>query len=236
MMHRPNLQYGMSLAEVMVAIALMVVTLTTFMGVTGQQQLMREQSKQRQVASEIASALAERIQTADWSTLGTRPWSYGRYADGSGHPPLTERAANSANDISQLGLVVNSLGLIATGGLPENIHVYLEWYRAIDTMLDSGATVATEPGLFSTGAETSKAFRDNIYVAGSQPYPLVKTGYRPGTGGASYDPDGTSAPTAFIASGQPIAARIIITWGPWDHVSDPYRLQNRLELFVARGE
>lgn len=236
MIHRHTALRAMTLVEVTVAIALMAVALTTFVQVTGQQDLMRQMSKERQVATEIASSLAERIQTADWATLGTRPWSYGRYANGDGHPAMTERATAANDDIRQLGLVVNGIGLVATGGLPENIHVYLEWYRAVDTTLDSGVTLPTEPGLMSTGAESSRKFNENIYVAGSQPYPLVKTTFRPGTGGLSYNPAGTDSPTAYLAPGQPITARILITWGPWDHVSDPNTLANRLELFVTRGE
>lgn len=228
---------GFTILEVMVALGLLGTTAGMLITVVGQQNMAIDATEQRREASYLAESLAQRISTARWEWLGTDrlPWSYGRYTDGSGHPPMSLQASNADDNLLQLGLLPGP-------SRADNLHVWVEWYRAIDATSDSGILIAGEEGLLDVTATTTDEFRKNIRQDTTNPESPIHTRFRPGTGGLSWPPGGTSALSAYVIEGQPLAAHIVVSWGrgidrngdgDMDDIGD---MRHTIELYVGRRE
>ncbi len=230
---------GMSLMEVIVAIAILSVTLSGVVGLIGNQSVNMQQADYRRLASDVAQSLSLRIRTARWEWLGTDrlPWSYGRYVDGSGHPAMRYNALahglSADDDLVTTGVVPADLQI-------RNLHLWVEWYRAVDATDSAGIPVAGEDGLFDEGATSSKAFRAFTVVDPSDPFSSIQTRFRPSLDGTAWNPAGTTALANSVVDGHPLAARLVLAWGePEDRngdgdFDDPRELSERLELYIAR--
>lgn len=230
---------GMSLMEVIIAIAILSVTLSGVIGLIGNQSVNMQQADYRRLASEVAQSLSQRIRTSRWDWLGTDrlPWSYGRYVGGAGHPAMRYNAI--AHGLSA------SDDLVATGVVPpdvqiRNLHVWVEWYRAVDATDDSGNAIPGEDGLFDEGETSSAAFRTATRVTPADPESPIQSRFRPSLDGLAWNPAGTTALSGFVVDGDPLAARLVLAWGePQDRngdgdFDDAGELSERLELFVGR--
>jgi hypothetical protein len=201
-------RWGMTMVEVSIALAILTIAIGSLVSFAGTQSMARSSTEGQTQAAELARALSERLQSARWEWLGTNrlPWSYGRYVDGSGHGPMTLTDTDSADNLRTLGLVPRQLDL-------PNLQVYFEWYRGLDALDDAGLAIATEPGVLSSGATTTGAFRSLVRVDPADNLSAFKTVYRPALDGASWTPGGLDSPTAFVQAGMPLVARIVVRWG-----------------------
>jgi prepilin-type N-terminal cleavage/methylation domain-containing protein len=169
---------GFSLLEVMIAVAILAVALTALLGNLGTLDSAHVANRETAKAQEIAQVLAERIQGARWTRLGTadEPWSWHRReprsaSDTPAIRPMTETDTTSGWIASAPRLVHNLLLQAPSGaglgierepsGL-DDLAVYLEYYRPAATA--DAATwsrradyaLAEDPATFSFG-ETDAA-------------------------------------------------------------------------------
>ena len=227
---------GFSLVEVMITIGLLTITLGAMVEILGNQGQRRRLDESQVAAASIGAQVSERILTARWDWLGTErlPWSYGRYLSLQGtsgaRPPMTFNAAAAQDNLVTQNLLPK--GILQTGS-EQGLEVYVEWYRGLDAPTDSGVT---SPGVFSAtnAITTTTAFRSTLQVDGAlaQDAP-VKTAYRVIDKGAGpWDPAAGVSPTAYVDTGEPLVARIIVRWVAQTGV---FSAPGSIVLWVARS-
>ena len=216
---------GMSMVEVLVTATILTIAIGSLMGVFGQQYLARRAIDDQRAATTLLRSVATRIQSARWDYLGTTnmPWSYGRYQNTTHptHPPLTWDAVDVNDNLLFQGLVDVDLNL-------KDLKVYVEWYRGVDATDSAGLPVAGQLGLLSqVGLTNARDFRAGAFVSGTPTQ--VKSGYwLVTTVGSNWDPTSSTAPTECVG-GDPLAARIVVTWTSKD------RGPTQVELLTARS-
>jgi hypothetical protein len=116
------------LLELMIAICVLTVGITGILGLIPTLSSARTMSLEMATVRQIASSIAERIQSSAWTDLGGQgtgnEWSKPRYQDTTTpvNPPLTDLAALPANDLIQTGILAQLSGVA-------DLKVYLEYYN-----------------------------------------------------------------------------------------------------------
>ncbi|MDA3959256.1 MAG: type II secretion system protein [Planctomycetota bacterium] len=127
---------GLSLIEVIISIAILSTALMALVGNIFTLNTAQKRNLETQRVQEIASNLAERLQGVQWKNLGQDgyPWTFLRRgpvqrheqdpAAGIGKPPMTEDAADDANN-----LLSADIGLLAERSGLEDLRVWVEYRR-----------------------------------------------------------------------------------------------------------
>lgn len=145
---------GFSILEVMIAVAILATALAAAGGAMYTMHISRASLDEEVKVQGLAQAMAERLQGADWDSLGktAHPWSWHRRAtrqlvhDSIG-APMDEITTNKANNLVDLGIVptrTDEKGNQIRGLGVRGLQVYLEYYqiRLIDTL---AAAMAADP-------------------------------------------------------------------------------------------
>lgn len=202
-------RWAFSMIEVMVAVAILATVMTILASNLYTLNNVRINMKERAVAREIARLMSERIQSENFSQLGTSNttlgWSWHRRLTpipGSAvavNPPLTEDAALPENNLINQGLLQQRSEI-------RDLSVFLEYYR--NTTLMQAMVTAADPA--TTWREISNS--TGTY-ASSHAFILPET-----------NPLGGSANDPFIMM------RIIVRWSA--HIGGT----QQLELVVAKKQ
>jgi type II secretory pathway pseudopilin PulG len=136
-MKSPVARLGLTILEVMIAVAILASALSMVGGVLYTMHQARAAIDEEIKVQAIAQVMTERLQGARWDDLGRdladvpgrNAWSWHRratkqvaYSDTMVVPPLQEQAAAETNDLVKLGI------LSEPSGVP-GLQIYLEYYQ-----------------------------------------------------------------------------------------------------------
>lgn len=225
---------GFTIVEVMIALMILSVAMAGLVGHLVNQAHMRTTIATASTAEGIVRGMVERVTSAPWERLGTSqaPWSLPRFRETptspAGRAPLTE------TDLRSLGIIERTSKL-------ENIHVYVEYYRAVNAKDSEGNPIAGQVGVMdymsANGATDSTDFRSTMLIRPEDWRYGVKSDFV--FTGWTHASD-TSGIANRVGDNDPIIVRVILTWSdpllPRDK-SRPGELPNEdrsVELFTAK--
>lgn len=225
-LHRPTPRLAMSLLEVMIALSVLTIgifaSLSHFMTLSS----MRKQTGEIATARNIVAALAERFQGCRWEVVGvsTAPWSLPRAEPGSvttvANDPMMDDASLSAADRPLRGL--QSLGLAQEASNLPDLRVYVEYYRALTILDESGNADTTKPGIMDrepggTTYANADAFESSYHFESRWDGLPVTLAATTAAARATYRLAATALPTAQVGENDPVCIRILATWGQSGH-------------------
>ncbi|MBA3845828.1 MAG: prepilin-type N-terminal cleavage/methylation domain-containing protein [Planctomycetes bacterium] len=167
---------GMTLLEVMIAVAVLAVVLSSVFSSIATLDLSERLMRERAIAQQVAKSLAEQVMGSTWDTLGQdvgslsnrNAWSWHRRENpltGASLPPMDEISADPLNRLDELrdggGNIISPAVVAVKTGLAD-LQVHLEYYRmeSMDDMLGSADPAARWRQLTQAGAGDPFVFAD----------------------------------------------------------------------------
>lgn len=225
----------MSLIEVMLALSVLTIGIFASMSHFATLSNMRRMASEANTARAIVSALAERFQGSRWDMIGTDNayWSLPRLEPGAvaasaiANEPLMDDAFVPTSERDERGL--QRLGLLQTASGLTDLRVYVEFYRALTSRNEDGEVDATKPGVMDGevgGIDYTDASHFQRMYRFDQRWSDVPAGEQSAITArrTSVRLDTGTAPTVQVGEHDPIAIRILATWGE----------RGQYSLFTAR--
>lgn len=146
---RGILRAGMTIMEIMMAFAIIAIAITSILGNMANLNSTRKEAPDVVAVNQVLFSLVDRLQAAHEDQIGSAPWAQYRFQDlpvvpGGNSGPLVETAGDDS--LIAAGLLSKPLGL--------NLRVYVEFYRGVTRLDDSGVPIPSEPGLMD-GEDTT---------------------------------------------------------------------------------
>ena len=186
--------------EVMIALTILAIAITAILSNYHVLNTVRQDTAARGAVSELGRAILDRITAGDMRALGVlspagsgvaQPWSLMRSEDlPLLRPPMTQGAADPANDLVALGLI--------PGPMPvTDLQVFIEYFRGVN-VIDLTTGIVQLSGVLDENYLERGDFREAFTD------PDWRTARRLA---------GNAPPIVQVADDDPIVIRVILTWG-----------------------